>query len=117
MLAQLLHVAPVHWVRHVHVHPTPLSPVTAVAWLLQSARVHSVVGAGVGATQLGKSCSPAAHAPQSWAVSKRASHVPHWLPVHCVRHVQVHPDVWSPTTLAACPLQSAADEQVMPQTG
>jgi hypothetical protein len=117
LLAQELQVAPAHWLLHTHVQPVPLSPVTDVAWLLQSASVHSVVGAGVGAVQAGKSLRPAAHAPQSCAVSKRASHVPHCAPLHLFRHVQLQPDVWSPTTLAACPLQLATDEHTSPQTG
>jgi hypothetical protein len=115
---QPLHVAPFHMLRQVQLQPLAVSPETAVAWPLQSAAtVHSVVGAGVAATQSGKLTRPAAQAPQFWALSKRTLHVPQAAPLHSLRQLQLQPVTTLPLTALAWPLQSAADEHARPQIG
>jgi hypothetical protein len=107
LLAQPLHVAPVHMLLQVQLQPVVVSPDTAVAWFEHCARVHIVVGAGVGATQPGKPMSPAAQlAHVAWL--NRASQALQLAPVHCSKHVQVQPLVVSPATAVAWPAQSAA---------
>jgi hypothetical protein len=106
-----------HWLRQEQLQPVPLVPLTAVAWLAQSAAtVQTVVGAGVGAVQAGKSTRPTAHALQSAAASYLVAQMPQLVPDHLLRQVQLQPVVVSPAAADAWLLQSAT-VQTMPHVG
>jgi len=107
---QLAHAGPLHWFRHVQLQ-FGMTPLTVVAWLLQSDSKQT-------REQFGYiPAYPSAQLPQSSEALNCSAHVLHLAPLHELRQVQLHPLFVLPVTDAAFPLQLLATVHVRKHRG